>query len=109
MAGSRKKRTKDPGECRVALAAELVIADAAGLHAQLGEALAQTEPVVLDAAAVARLDTAGLQLLMAFVQARDEALAKWHWENVGAALRECAAQVGLDKMLQLPDAVPAND
>jgi len=108
MAGSQKRK-KNPRECRVALAADLVIADAAGLHAQLGEALGQPEPVVLDAAEVARLDTAGLQLLLAFVQARDEALAKWHWENVGAALRDCAAQVGLEKMLQLPDAVPAND
>lgn len=108
MAGSRKRK-KNPGECRVALAADLVIAGAAGLHAQLGEALDQPEPVVLDAADVARLDTAGLQLLLAFVQARDEALAKWHWENVGAALRDCAAQVGLEEMLQLPDALPAND
>jgi phospholipid transport system transporter-binding protein len=105
---SRGKRSRS-SECRVALAADLVIADATRLHVQLGEALARPEPVVLDAAAVARLDTAGLQLLLAFVQARDEALAKWHWENVGAALRDCAGQVGLEKMLQLPDAVPAND
>ena len=108
MAGPRKRK-KNAGECRVALAADLVIADAAGLHAQLGEALARPESVVLDAADVARLDTAGLQLLLAFVQARDEALAEWHWENVGAALRDCAAQMGLEKMLQLPDAIPAND
>ena len=107
MAGPRKR--KKPGECRVALGSELVIADAAGLHAQLGEALARTEPVVLDAAAVARMDTAGLQLLAAFVEARNEALANWHWENVGAALRECASQLGMERMLELPDAVPAND
>jgi len=107
MAGPRKR--KKSCECRVALAADLVIAGAAGLHAQLGEALVRPEPVVLDAADVARLDTAGLQLLLAFVQARDEALAKWHWENVGAALRECAAQTGLERILQLPDVVPAND
>lgn len=106
MAGPRKR--KKPGECRIALGAELVIGGAAGLYAQLGEALACPEPVVLDAAAVARLDTAGLQLLAAFVEARNEAAADWHWENVGAALRECAAQLGMERMLQLPDAVPAN-
>lgn len=107
MAGPRKR--KKSAECRVALGSELVIGGAPELYAQLGEALARPEPVVLDAAAVVRLDTAGLQLLAAFVEARNEALANWHWENVGATLRECAAQVGLERILQLPDAVPAND
>jgi anti-anti-sigma regulatory factor len=107
MAGTGKRK-KSP-ERRVALGADLVIAGAAGLHAQLGEALARPGPVVLDAAAVARLDTTGLQLLLAFVQARTEAAAAWRWENVGAALHESATQLGLEQMLQLPDAVPANE
>lgn len=107
MAGSRKRRKT--GASRVALGTDLVVAGAARLHAQLGEALARPEPVVLDAAAVARLDTAGLQLLLAFVQARNEALADWHWENVGATLRECASQLGLERMLELPEAEPAHD
>jgi anti-anti-sigma regulatory factor len=105
MAGPRKRRKS--GECRVALDADLVIAGAAGLHAQLGKALADPAPVVLDAAAVVRLDTAGLQLLLAFVQARTEAAGAWRWENVGDALRDSASRLGLERMLQLPDAVPA--
>ncbi len=107
MAGPRKH--KKSGECRVALGSELVIGGAPELYAQLGEALAHPEPVILDAMAVARLDTAGLQLLAAFVEARNETLADWHWENVGTALRECAAQLGMERMLELPDAAPAND
>ena len=107
MAGKGKRSR--PSECRVALAADLLVPGAGDLHAQLLEALAQPAPVVLDAAAVARLDTSGLQLLEAFVYARDAAAGPWRWDNVGEVLREAAAGLGLQQMLQLPDAVPVND
>jgi anti-anti-sigma regulatory factor len=106
MASTGKR--KAPSGCRVQLAAELVIGTATELHARLGNALAQSGRVVLDAAAVTRLDTAGLQLLHAFVQARDESAREWCWENVGAALHEAAARLGMQRMLKLPDATPAN-
>lgn len=106
MAGKRKRN--ESSECRVALAPDLVIAAAGELHAQLCEALAQPAPVVLDAAAVARLDTSGLQLLEAFVQAREAAAAPWRWDNVGEALREAADRLGLQRTLRV-DAVPSND
>lgn len=99
---------KAPTGRRVQLGAELVIATAGELHAQLGKALQETAPVVLDAAAVARLDTAGLQLLEAFVVARDAAAGEWRWENVGAELRDAATQLGMQRMLKLPDAVAIN-
>ncbi|HET7269343.1 MAG TPA: STAS domain-containing protein [Rhodanobacteraceae bacterium] len=105
MASTRKR--KSPPGCRVQLGAELVIGAAGELHAQLGEALPRSVPVVLDAAAVTRLDTAGLQLLQAFVQARDERAGEWCWENVGAVLREAAAELGMERMLRLPDATAA--
>lgn len=106
MAGARKRRKS--ADCRVALAADVVIGGAVELHARLGEALARSEPVVLDAAAVTRLDTSGVQLLQAFVQARNEGGGKWCWENVGDALRQAASQLGLEQMLELPDVVPAS-
>lgn len=105
MASTRKRKSPPGG--RVRLGAELVIGSAGELHAQLGEALLQSGPVVLDAAAVARLDTAGLQLLQAFAQARDEGAGEWCWENVGEVLREAAAQLGMARMLKLPDAPAA--
>jgi anti-anti-sigma regulatory factor len=107
MAGKRKRSRS--GECRVALAADLVVAGAGDMHARLRDALAQPEPVVLDAAGVARLDTSGLQLLEAFIHAREAAAAPWRWDNVGEVLREAAARLGLQQMLKLPEAVPASD
>lgn len=106
MAMTEKRRK--PREHRVALEADLVISGAAGLHARLGKVLSEPAPVVLDAAAVARLDTSGLQLLLAFVQARKQAAGEWRWENVGDGLREAAALLGMHKLLELPDALPAN-
>lgn len=107
MAGAAKRKKSD--DCRVALTADLVIGGAVGLHAQLGKALSEQAPVVLDAAAVTRLDTSGLQLLQAFVQACRDDSREWRWENVGAALRDAAAQLGLEQMLELPATAPAND
>jgi len=106
MAGT-EKRKKSRG-CRVELSADLVIGGAAELHARLCKALPESAPVVLDAAAVSRMDTSGLQLLQAFVQARNEGEHEWRWENVGDGLREAAALLGMQKMLELPDAKPAN-
>lgn len=106
MAGSDKRRKSR--DRRVELAADLVIGTAADLHAQLGKALKGTAPVVLDAARVTRLDTAGLQLLQAFVQACNEGAHAWRWENVGEPLRAAAGVLGMQRMLELPDAVPAH-
>lgn len=106
MANSGKH--KAPPDCRVQLGTDLVIGVAGELHAQLGKALQETTPVVLDAAAVKRLDTAGLQLLEAFVTARDVAAGEWRWENVGGELRDAAAQLGMQRMLKLPDAAAIN-
>lgn len=107
MAGKGKRSRSR--ECRVALAPDLLVSGVGELHAQLLDALAQPVPVVLDASAVVRLDTSGLQLLEAFVHARDAAAKPWRWDGVGEVLRDAAVRLGLQPMLQLPDAVPAND
>lgn len=101
----KRKKSRDR---RVELGAELVIGGAADLHAQLCKALPEPAPVVLDAAAVTRLDTSALQLLQAFVQARHQDKRELRWENVGVGLRDGAVQLGLERMLELPAAAPAN-
>jgi phospholipid transport system transporter-binding protein len=61
----------------------------------------------LDAAAVTRVDTAALQLLVAVqsdARARGEPIA---WANVSAPLREAAERLGLTQALVLPAAMPA--
>lgn len=105
MASTAKRKKAD--DCRVQLGPDLIIGQAPRLHAQLVEALEQSGPVVLDAAAVTRLDTSGLQLLYAFVQARGEKSHACVWENVGDVLRAAAAQLGMLHMLKLPDPAAA--
>ncbi len=105
MASTGKRRKSR--DCRVALGEHLVIGAAADLHAQLAGALSEPAVVVLDAAAVSRLDTCGLQLLHAFVEARGHDNHEWRWDNVGDGLREAAALLGMQRMLQLPEAMPA--
>lgn len=106
MASAAKR--KKAGDCHVALGADLVIGGAAELHAQLGKALSEQAPVVLDAVAVVRMDTAGLQLLQAFVQACNDESREWRWENVGDDLRAAASLLGLEQMLKLPAVALAN-
>ena len=61
----------------------------------------------LDATAVQRVDTAVLQLLVAFhrdAQTRGEYIT---WTGVSAPLREAAERLGLTQALVLPAATPA--
>ena len=61
----------------------------------------------LEASGVERVDTAALQLLVAFhrdAQARGRQVA---WAGVSASLRDAAERLGLTKTLALPAAMPA--
>ena len=55
------------------LGADCTIEHAPGLHAQLSKILAESARVTLDFSAVKRCDTAGLQVLAAFIRERREA------------------------------------
>jgi len=57
----------------IALAADCTIEHSPGLHAQLAKILADRACVTLDFTAVKRSDTAGLQVLAAFIRERREA------------------------------------
>lgn len=84
-----------PADCRMA---EL---------AALRERCLAMPPSTLDAAALTRVDTAALQLLVAVhrdAQARGEQIA---WANVSAPLRDAAERLGLTQALVLPAAMPA--
>jgi anti-anti-sigma regulatory factor len=56
-----------------ALGADCTIEHAPGLHLQLAKVLAHRACVTLDFSAVKRCDTAGLQVLVAFIRERREA------------------------------------
>jgi len=79
----------------------LTIANAEALHEEL-EALANgSADVVLNASAVSRADTAGLQILYAFQQALKSHDASISWSSPSSVLIETAEQLGLKQHLAL--------
>jgi len=77
----------------------LTIANIHGLHEQL-EALVdkkECDSIVLTAEAVQRADTAGLQLLLAFVHASRERQIDITWDHPSQKLRTAADILGLSK------------
>jgi len=84
----------------IALGDCLTIEHAAAMHAELGRHLG-TKNVVLEAGNLTRIDTAGLQLLTAFVRAAEGRGARVEWRAPQAALRESARRLGLEGALHL--------
>ena len=80
------------------------VAHAEGLKAALCALAAHPEPVILDAAAVQRVDTAALQLLAAFIRDRRLAGRAVRWQAPSAALAGAARLLGMGPMLQLEGA-----
>lgn len=85
----------------VVLSAEPSIRDVAELGRRLRERLADSGPVTIDAAAVARVDIAVLQVLAAFVRDRRGGGLQTRWRQPSEALRSAAALVDLDGLLEL--------
>jgi phospholipid transport system transporter-binding protein len=56
----------------------------------------------LNGSAVARIDTAGLQLLVAFIRERRAANQPVDWQSVSAAVRDTASLIGVSAALNLP-------
>jgi ABC-type transporter Mla MlaB component len=95
------------GDARtVALPADFRLAGLDEVKTCLVEAF-DAPAVQLDGAAVERVDTAALQLLVAF---RREASARGQsptWLGVSAAIHDAAGVLGLAKALELPAPMPA--
>ena len=84
----------------VVLGDSLTIEQSAAMHAELGRHLG-AKNVVLDAGSLTRVDTAGLQLLTAFIRAAEGRGARVEWRAPQAALRESARRIGLEGALHL--------
>ncbi len=79
----------------------LTIANVHGLHEEF-ETLVDTKDcdnVVLHGDNVSRADTAGLQLLLAFVNATKEKQIKIHWDHPSEKLCSAAGLLGVDSAL----------
>jgi len=79
----------------------LTIANAEALHEELESLANGSVDVVLNASAVSRADTAGLQILYAFQQALKSHNAKLSWSAPSSVLIETAEQLGLKQHLAL--------
>lgn len=63
---------------------------------------ASGEPLVVDGGGVERVDTAGLQLLVALVRRQRSVGGSLTWKAVSAELRKCSERLGLQQELGLP-------
>jgi ABC-type transporter Mla MlaB component len=94
-----ESRTQEDGA--LTLTAECTVAEAESLKAELARRLPATEPVTVDVSALQRIDTAGLQLLAAFVRDRRTAGRAVQWRGQACALEAAAGLLGLNDMLEL--------
>lgn len=88
--------------CVIHLPAELGIESASELHRDLVAHVEDAAPVVLDAAAVARVHTAALQLFCLFCRDRREVGLETHWLAPSVALRSAATLLGVAGLMNLP-------
>ena len=101
-AGPKSARSRSHADRSVTLAAECTVAEADALKSELAGRLDEPGPVTVDVSALQRIDTAGLQLLAAFVRDRRTAGRAVEWRGQAPALQAAAGLLGLTDMLELP-------
>lgn len=107
MASKPKSDTPSvKSEIQVAMPADCRIADVGDLHQHLRKAL-ESSAIVLDGSTVERVDTAALQLLVAFQRDAQKRGRRVNWAGVSAPLHDAAMQLGLAQVLALPAKQPA--
>lgn len=85
----------------IRLAGRLAINDVVDARQRLGMALRAGRPVVLETTGVTGIDTAGLQLLLAFCVTAHTRGLDVQWQQPSTTLRETAALLGLQTLLNL--------
>jgi ABC-type transporter Mla MlaB component len=96
-AGTEHKTPSDS----FAVAAECTVADAGLLKIHLAKLLDASAIVTLDISAVQRIDTAGLQVIAAFVRERESRGRQVQWRGQAPALSNAARLLGLSQVLRL--------
>jgi ABC-type transporter Mla MlaB component len=86
----------------LALAAECMVSDAGSLKENLAALLDEPLPVTLDITALQRIDTAGLQVITAFVSERTGHGRSVEWQGTAPVLTTAARLLGLTSLLRLP-------
>jgi ABC-type transporter Mla MlaB component len=86
----------------LALAAECLVSEATLLKESLAGLLDEPLPVTLDISVLQRIDTAGLQVITAFVRERAGHGRTVEWQGNAPALTTAAQLLGLTSLLRLP-------
>ena len=79
-----------------------MVAEAASLKERLTPLLQIPLPVTLDINALQRIDTAGLQVITAFVRERAARGLAIEWQGTAPVLTTAAGLLGLTSLLKLP-------
>jgi phospholipid transport system transporter-binding protein len=85
---------------RVVLGASCTIHEAAALKAHMLEQFAHPAPYEIDGSGVQRLDTAGVQLVVAFALDCLEHNLVYAWKGRSAVLEQAIAQLGVGPLLE---------
>ncbi|MFO7787000.1 MAG: STAS domain-containing protein [Halospina sp.] len=80
----------------VALGSQVDISMAGMLYQQLSSALDADAPPILDGTDTQRIDTAGVQLLLAFRRQAEMQGRDWQWRNRPACLAEAESLLGIE-------------
>jgi ABC-type transporter Mla MlaB component len=89
------------GDGSFTLAAECTVADAGSLKSGLARLLEESGIVTLDAGAVQRIDTAGLQVIATFIRERESHGRQVQWQSHSPAVSNAAKLLGLSALLKL--------
>lgn len=85
------------------LSAECTVVESVALKSGLLGLLADPAPITLDVSQVQRIDTAGMQLIAAFVREREANGLQVQWQGTAAAFISASRLLGLQPVLRFPD------
>jgi ABC-type transporter Mla MlaB component len=101
--GGRKAAPQnEPASNTLVLAAECTVSDAGSLKERLASLLDAPQAVTLDITALQRIDTAGMQVITAFVRERAGHGRPVEWQGTAPVLASAAHLLGLTSLLKLP-------
>jgi anti-anti-sigma regulatory factor len=95
----KAQRVREPLPTAFALPAECTLAGAADLKTNLAPLVSHGAPVTLDGSSVQRIDTASLQLLVAFMRDRRANGLPVEWAGQAPAFRDALSLLGLSAAL----------
>ena len=89
-------------EHEILLESTLDISHVETLHQQLEEALVDGHRVTMDASNIEKIDTAALQIILAFVQQAEKQSLNFTWKFPSKIFIDYAKMLGLTEKLKLP-------